>query len=120
MTACGQTIAHLPHWMQTSGSQTGISSAMLRFSHAAVPTGKVPSYGQRAHRQAVARADDHRAEDVADELGRGSGHRGPPADGGRDASSPGGADLGEVGERLVDRREVLLDDRSRRAGRRSS
>jgi hypothetical protein len=33
IAACGQTSAHLPHWMQTSGSQIGISRAMLRFSH---------------------------------------------------------------------------------------
>ena len=45
MTLCGQTMAHLPHWMQTSGSHTGISSAMLRFSHFAVPVGYVPSTG---------------------------------------------------------------------------
>src|SRR6266542_326067 len=37
MTLCGQTIAHLPHWMQMPGSQAGISSARLRFSHLAVP-----------------------------------------------------------------------------------
>src|SRR5512139_866156 len=33
MTACGQTITHLPHWMHRSGSHTGTSSAMLRFSY---------------------------------------------------------------------------------------
>src|SRR6266568_1163249 len=43
MTACGQTIAHLPHWIHVLGSQTGISSARLRFSHLAVPVGNVPS-----------------------------------------------------------------------------
>jgi hypothetical protein len=31
--------------MQTSGSQTGISSAMLRFSYWVVPLGQVPSSG---------------------------------------------------------------------------
>src|SRR3972149_2812236 len=45
MTACGQTSTHLPHWMQMSGSHTGISSPMLRFSHCAVPVGYVPSTG---------------------------------------------------------------------------
>ncbi len=45
MTLCGQIMAHLPHWMQTSGSHTGISAAMLRFSHFAVPVGYVPSAG---------------------------------------------------------------------------
>src|SRR5262249_38443768 len=45
MTACGHTIAHLPHWMHVAGSQTGISVAMLRFSYCAVPVGNVPSQG---------------------------------------------------------------------------
>ncbi len=45
MTACGQTSTHLPHWMQTFSSHTGISSEMLRFSHCAVPVGNVPSIG---------------------------------------------------------------------------
>ncbi len=39
MTPCGQTIAHLPHWMHRPRPTTGISSAMLRFSHWAVPVG---------------------------------------------------------------------------------
>src|SRR5438552_17822568 len=47
MTACGQTMAHLPHWMQVLVSQTGISTAMLGFAHLAVPVGKVPS-GEKA------------------------------------------------------------------------
>ena len=45
MTACGQTMEHSPHWMQVSGSQTGISSAMLRFSYFVVADGQVPSTG---------------------------------------------------------------------------
>ena len=45
MTACGQTKTHLPHWMHKSDSQTGISRAILRFSHLVVPVGKVPSTG---------------------------------------------------------------------------
>jgi len=45
MAACGHTIVHLLHWMQRSGYQTGISSAMLRFSHCAVAVGNVPSTG---------------------------------------------------------------------------
>src|SRR5208337_401314 len=45
ITAWGQTNTHLPHWMHKSSSQTGISLAMLRFSHMAVPVGKVPSMG---------------------------------------------------------------------------
>src|SRR5579872_7427282 len=43
MTACGQTIAHLPHWMQIFESHAGISSARLRFSQREVAVGKVPS-----------------------------------------------------------------------------
>src|SRR5579862_1339589 len=43
MTACGQTMAHLPHWMQIFESHAGISRARLRFSHFAVPVGNVPS-----------------------------------------------------------------------------
>src|SRR5512136_161700 len=46
MTACGQTKTHLPHWIHRSDSQTGISKAMLRFSHLVVPVGKVPSTGK--------------------------------------------------------------------------
>ena len=46
MAACGQEIEHLPHWMQVSGSQLGISRAMLRFSHWEVPVGNVPSTGK--------------------------------------------------------------------------
>ena len=45
IVACGQTMAHLLHWMQTGWSHTGISSAMFRFSHCAVPVGYVPSTG---------------------------------------------------------------------------
>src|SRR4051812_26178177 len=44
ITACGQTMAHLPHCMQIFESQAGISSARLRFSHCAVAVGKVPSH----------------------------------------------------------------------------
>src|SRR5271165_6128337 len=45
MTACGQTITHLPHWMQRSLSQAGMNWAMLRFSHCAVPVGNAPPAG---------------------------------------------------------------------------
>src|SRR5512138_3316289 len=45
MTACGQTMTHLPHWMHRSDSQTGMSRVMLRFSHCVVPVGKEPSAG---------------------------------------------------------------------------
>src|ERR1039458_6752766 len=45
MTECGQTMTHLPHWMHSSSSHTGISRAMLRFSHCVVAVGKVPSMG---------------------------------------------------------------------------
>src|SRR6516225_7806272 len=46
MVACGQTMAHLLHWMHTFGSQTGTSSAIARFSHLVVPVGQVPSTGK--------------------------------------------------------------------------
>ena len=45
MQAWGQIITHLLHWMHVSGSHTGISRAMLRFSYWQVPVGKVPSTG---------------------------------------------------------------------------
>src|SRR5262249_49798564 len=45
MVACGQTNAHWLHWMQIFRSHTGMSIAMLRFSHFAVATGHVPSAG---------------------------------------------------------------------------
>ena len=46
MAAWGQTNAHLLHWMQILSSQTGISSAIARFSHWAVAVGQVPSTGK--------------------------------------------------------------------------
>src|SRR5580765_4185338 len=46
MTAWGQINAHLLHWIQSSGSHTGIWSPMLRFSNRDVPTGQVPSAGK--------------------------------------------------------------------------
>src|SRR5512142_3232493 len=45
MAAWGQTSAHLLHWMQIFESHTGMSRAMLRFSHRAVSVGHVPSTG---------------------------------------------------------------------------
>jgi hypothetical protein len=45
IAACGQAMEHLAHWMHTSGSQTGISSATLRFSHWVVAVGQTPSSG---------------------------------------------------------------------------
>ena len=38
-TECGQITTHLPHWMQRSCSQQGISCVRLRFSHLEVPAG---------------------------------------------------------------------------------
>jgi hypothetical protein len=46
IAACGQTNAHLLHWMQIFSSHAGISSAIARFSHCAVPVGQVPSTGK--------------------------------------------------------------------------
>src|SRR5262245_21763202 len=45
MVACGQTNAHLLHWIQTFGSQIGTSSAMRRFSQRVVAVGQVPATG---------------------------------------------------------------------------
>ena len=45
MAACGQISTHLLHWMHSAMSQTGISSARLRFSQREVPVGQVPSGG---------------------------------------------------------------------------
>src|SRR5437868_15498549 len=45
MVACGQTIAHLLHWIQRTSSQTGLSAAMLRFSQRVVLVGNAPSTG---------------------------------------------------------------------------
>jgi len=45
IAAWGQTKAHFAQSMQIAGSHTGISRAMLRFSHRAVSVGKVPSTG---------------------------------------------------------------------------
>ena len=45
IAACGHTRAHFAQSMQIDGSQIGISSAMLRFSHRAVSVGNVPSTG---------------------------------------------------------------------------
>ena len=42
---CGQAATQWLHWVQMSGFQIGISSAMLRFSHCVVPIGQVPSGG---------------------------------------------------------------------------
>src|SRR5579859_4651024 len=45
ITACGQTMTHLPHWMQRSLSHTGTNCAMLRFSHCEVAVGNAPPAG---------------------------------------------------------------------------
>src|SRR4029079_431927 len=45
IAAWGQTSAHLLHWMHKDASHTGMSAAMLRRSHCAVPVGHVPSTG---------------------------------------------------------------------------
>ena len=45
IAACGHTSAHRPQSMQRLASQTGISSAIDRFSQRAVSVGKVPSAG---------------------------------------------------------------------------
>ena len=55
ITAWGHTITHLPHCTHRSGSHTGIASAMLRFSHWAVPLAKLPSQGRALTGRASAR-----------------------------------------------------------------
>ena len=43
ITACGHTYAQRLHWIQFSGTHTGISTAIPRFSYADDPEGVVPS-----------------------------------------------------------------------------
>ena len=43
ITACGQTYAQRLHWIQFSDCHTGISTAIPRFSYAALPDGVDPS-----------------------------------------------------------------------------
>src|SRR6266568_1819176 len=45
MEAWGQTKEQIAHWMQRLLSQTGMSTAMLRFSYCEVAVGNVPSIG---------------------------------------------------------------------------
>ncbi len=45
MAECGQAATQWLHWVQSSGFQMGISSAILRFSQRVVPSGQVPSGG---------------------------------------------------------------------------
>ena len=68
--ACGQMATHFPHWMQIFSSQTGMSSARLRFSYCAVAVGNVPSARKRADGQVVALAGGEPAEHVLHELRR--------------------------------------------------
>src|SRR5574340_54818 len=44
ITACGHTSTHFPHCMHSSSSHTGISLAIFRFSHIAVPVRSEESY----------------------------------------------------------------------------
>ncbi len=73
MVACGQTKEQIPHWMQSSSSQTGMSTAMLRFSYCEVAVGKVPSAGISGYRQVVAEAGNDPAGDFLDEFRGGLG-----------------------------------------------
>ena len=109
MTPCGQTRTHLPHWMQSASSHTGISSAMLRFSHCAVPVGKVPSMGMALTGQIVAFAGDDCAGDSLHELGRGGR---TPADGMSNSAGDlaGDLDFVQMAEGCIHRREILLHD----------
>ena len=109
MVACGQTKEQMPHWMQSFSSQTGMSTAMLRFSYCEVAVGKVPSIGMCGDRQVVAEAGDDLAGDILDELRGVPGNRRRH----RDACwSPvaGTVDFVDVLERLVDGGVVHGDD----------
>ena len=89
MAACGQTIAHLPQSMHRSGSQIGISAAMVRFSYCDGAGGEGAVDRQRAHRQQVALAGDHpRGDPLRRSRGRRSRHR--RRDGGRVAVAAAG------------------------------
>ena len=73
--------------MQIFESQTGISSAMFRFSHFAVATGQVPSTGKRAHRKQIALAGQHHRRHLLDEIGRPLGDQRRTARSGRSTAA---------------------------------
>ena len=84
MTACGQTKAHLPHWMHSvrfpdRDFQGDVALFPLR---GAGGEGAVDGHG--ADGQVVAFEDHHRAEDVLDELRRVGGDRRAAAEGAGD------------------------------------
>ncbi len=64
MTACGQTMMHLPHWMHRSDSQTGMSSARLRFSHCVVPVREGAVHRERRYRDVIAVEGDDRPKHI--------------------------------------------------------
>ena len=70
MVACGQMATHFKHWMQIFSSQTGMSSARLRFSYCAVPVGNVPSSGNALTGSSSPFAGGQPAQDVFDEFRR--------------------------------------------------
>ena len=108
MTLCGHTIEHCPHWMHRSASQIGTCSAMLRFSYCVVPVGYVPSIGSALTGSASPRPSSITAVTLRTKAGRRAGTVCA-----RRRAAGGGArhlDLVQVGERIVDRREVLLHD----------
>jgi hypothetical protein len=68
MVECGHTITHLPHCIQRSGSQTGTSRAMLRFSPSR-GSGRIGSiHWKCAHRQQIALTGQQRRGYRPDEL----------------------------------------------------
>ena len=93
--------------MQMAESQTGISVAMLRFSHLVGRRGPGAVDGEGAHRQEIALVGHHHGGHALDELGR------VARDHGRAAARRRGQgrhlDFVEVRERVVDGGEVLLD-----------
>ena len=110
IVACGQTMAHLPQSMHTSGSQIGISLAMARFSYRAVPVGSSVDRQRASPATSRRRRPSTRPSPSARMRAR---HRERPMRS-RDHSSPRQArtTCSMRCERRVDGREVLFDDRS--------
>ena len=95
--------------MHSSASQRGTSTAMLRFSKAVVPGGKLPSTGMALTGISSPRPAIILAVTLRTKIGASSGTS-------AGSSSPvqrlGHRDLVQVRQRRVDRGEVLLDHRA--------
>ncbi len=102
-------MAHLPHWMQRSLSQTGMNWAMLRFSYCGRARGECAASRKCADREQVALAAGDLTQNVVDELGSLAGD-------GADDVEVGGSrcrqlDLFQVRDGGVDGGEVLGHNR---------